>query len=217
MKRQSIILGFALIGSLVACGDDGGGAVDGPTVDAPDQNLMPALGATQMDRLGRPAISTALQETFNGDVDMRNAAKDAYNQNASPAGWAEYAGAAPANVGEYASGFYGSLAILDALDTNCGNQLAFNAGYGDLAGVLAGDQLYVNSASGDCAIGYLAVEANALGVVANTDCGGRTLVNDVVDLSYSVLAIGELAGVGDNVPANDVAFEADFPYLAPPN
>ena len=192
MKGQSIILGLALIGGLAACGDDGNGGVD-----APPGNEMPALGATQIDRMGRPAIATALQETFNGDEAARNAAKDAYNQNASPANWAAYAGAAPANAGEYASGFYGSLAILDSLDANCGNQLAFDQGYGALAGVLAGDLLYVNSASGVCDIGYLAVEANALGVVPNTDCGGRTLVNDIADLSYSVLAAGALSVFSD--------------------
>jgi hypothetical protein len=209
MKQLIIILGVALIGSLAACGDDGQQVVD----------EMPAVNPTQIDRLGRPAIATALQETFNGDQVAREAAKDAYNMNNSPANWAPYAGAPPANAGEYASGFYGSLAILDSLDAQCGNQIAYDAAaqYAPLAGVLADDRLWVNSASGDCAVSYLAVEANALGIILNNDCGGRTLSVDIADVSYSVLAAGALAGVTDGIEANDVAYLPDFPYLAAPN
>jgi hypothetical protein len=208
MKRLIIILSVALMGSVTACGDDQ------QIVDE-----MPALNATQIDRIGRPAIATALQETFNGAQDARYAAKDAYNMNASPANWAAYAGGPPANPGEYAQGFYGSLAILDSLDAQCGNQIAYDpeAKYAPLAGVLADDRLWVNSSYGDCSVSYLAVEANALGIIPNQDCGGRTLSVDIADRSYSVLAAGALAGVTDGVDANDVEYLAEFPYLAAPN
>lgn len=221
MKRVNIILSIALFGALAAaCGDDGPNVVppDGPPVDP---NVMPALNATQIDRMGRPAIATALQETFNADQAARYAAKDAYNANASPADWVEaYAGAPPAAAGDYATGFFGSLAILDALDTVCGNQVAASPNpprYTPLAGVLADDRLYVNSNYSACTISYLAVEANALGIVPNEDCGGRTLGVDIADRSYSLLAAGELTGVSDGVAANDKEFLADFPYLADPN
>jgi len=221
----------------IGCGDDdGGGSADAMNqADAADQTpdatvtpQMPALGTTQIDRAGRPAISTALQATFDGNETSRNASKDAYNADASQSTWgASYTGAAPAapGTGAVGSGFIGSLAILDSLNATCGDQLIFDpdtgtgTGYTGLAGVLADDRLYVNSeptvgAGVTCAVGYLAVEANATAVVPNDDCGGRTLINDVIDRSYSVLAVGALSGVSDGVDANDVAFRTTFPYLA---
>jgi hypothetical protein len=40
--------------------------------------MMPALGA-QVDRMGRPAINTAANNTFNTNAVAADAAKDAYN------------------------------------------------------------------------------------------------------------------------------------------
>lgn len=245
---MTLLLSSSLI--LVACGDDDGNAqadaaantdAMNNTPDAMVTPQMPALGATQYDRAGRPAISTALQATFDGNETSRNAAKDAYNADANPANWAAaYVGAAPAapGMGTPGSGFRGSLAIYDSLDTVCGNQLAFTLQggntYATLAGVLADDRLYVNSeptidgtSGSGCNFGYLAVEANATGIVGNDDCGGRLLRNDVIDISYNVLATGDVPGVTcggagqpacpvtDNADANDVEFLTTFPYLAP--
>jgi hypothetical protein len=244
MKTLTTLL---LSASLLAfgCGDDTGTpAADAanPTPDATVTPQMPALGGTQIDRAGRPAISTALQATFDGNETTRNAAKDAYNRDASVSGWgAAYAGGPPATpgTGTPGSGFTGSLGIYDGLDTDCGNQLAFdlagaNTGYVGLAGVLADDRLYVNSdptidgtSGSGCNVGYLAVEANATALVPNDDCGGRLLRNDVIDISYNVLAAGQVPGitcqigtdcpVTDGVDANDVAFRTTFPYLAAPH
>lgn len=215
MKRLTIILCFALIGGLAACSDDDGdaGTPDANTVDAantPDAAeevvMMPALSATQIDRMGRPAIPTALLETFNGDADAQGAARDGYVQNTDPSTWNQYAAA-----------FMGSLAILDSLDTDCTNQLGRDLDpatpYAALAGLLADDRLYVNAAGTTFDGVYLGVEANALSIVPNDDGGGRPLAADVIDTSYSVLAIGALGGVTDGVAGNDVAFDANFPYL----
>lgn len=87
--------------------------------------------------------------------------------------------------------------------------------YATLAGALGDDRLWLNTAATTCGA-YLAVEANATGVLPNMDCGGRTLAYDVIDVSYSVLATGMLSGVTDGVAKpNDVDGEI-FPYLAPP-
>ena len=113
----------------------------------------------------------------------------------------------------------GNLAILDSLDTVCGNQLlagptATAGRYGTLAGVLADDRIYVNTSSGTCAQ-YLAVEANAVGI-PNGDCGGRTFAYDTIDTTYSVLAAGALGGVGDGIPRDaDANHSAEFPFLGP--
>jgi hypothetical protein len=84
--------------------------------------------------------------------------------------------------------------------------------------VLADDQLYVNTASTTCTQ-YLAVEANAVNVVPNSDCGGRALTYDVIDTSFSVLAVGALTGVGDDISSDsdgNIQSNTAFPFLAAP-
>ena len=92
----------------------------------------PTLG-TQIDRMGRPAINTALTGTFDPACTKATCpAKDAYNANSSQASWGT----------DYAGGFAAYLGIYDAL---VGRQLRQPAGirhpasptsYGTLAGVL---------------------------------------------------------------------------------
>jgi hypothetical protein len=99
-----------------------------------------------------------------------------------------------------------------------GNRYAF------IAGVLADDELYVNTTSGTCGL-YLAVEASALGLSAAAgDCGGRTPTEDVVDESYTLLTAGVNAylanphAVTDGIDAGDhTPSTTDFPFLAEPN
>jgi uncharacterized protein DUF4331 len=171
----------------------------------------PTLGA-QIDRIGRPAINTAISDPFDSDATMHGTKQDAYNV------------ATPATGSTFEGPFEANLAILDGLDTVCGNQFAADmtktdaTRYKALADVLVDDQLYVDTSSGSCTT-YLGVEANATGIIPNTDCGGRTLTEDVVDESYSLLAIGATSGVTDGVAADDTvsAQTATFPFLAPPH
>ena len=192
--------------ALAACGGDGD-SQDGLPLGAGNP---PALG-NQIDRTGRPAINTALNNTFNEDSNAKDSAKDDYNQ-AGPSGWASFA-----------DDFMGSLAILDSLDTICGNQLLAddmdaNGRYAALAGILADDQLYVNTDSGTCGT-YLGLEAEVVGEipVGAGGCGGRTPADDVIDRSYSGLAAGILTGVDDTIVADDGNQTADFPFLGTPS
>jgi hypothetical protein len=75
----------------------------------------------------------------------------------------------------------------------------------------------VNSSLGRCRL-YLAVEALA-GRVENDDCGGRTPLSDVIDVSYAALVLGAFSSVPDAVPDDDVpaASTERFPFLAPPH
>lgn len=225
MNTKALALGLGLALLLSACGGDdevtpdGNTNPDASTVDAtpladagPPQ--PPVLG-TQIDRTGRPAINTALNDQFNPSNTERDAAKDAYNRNSSPSTWQAM----------YAAEFRVQLAVLDALDStsttnNCGNQLGITLGgnppYVALAGLLADDQLYVNSTSGSCG-NYLGVEANALGILVNNDCGGREMSYDVILTTYSVLASGSLGGVDDGITTDDATHSAStFPFLAAP-
>ncbi len=176
------------------------GTGGGMTTPAP-----PKLG-TQIDRFGRPAINTALNHAFDPVDATKGAAKDAYNQQSDPTTWTS-------NVKEISA----NLAILDSLDTNCGNQiLAMKppapGSYAALAGVLADDRVRVNTEGTTCST-YLAVEVNALGMT-NTDCGGRKLDYDVIDASYTTLAG---AAVTDGVPPDADTKGTTFPYLAKPH
>lgn len=189
--------------------DPDGGTDAGPPEPMPlGADNPPDLGA-QIDRMGRPAINTALNNPFNGDATARNAAKDAYNADTTASTWAA----------TWSDDFRISLAILDSLDRNCGNQLGADLTddrYAFLAGVLADDQLYVNSASGTCGT-YLGHEAEVLEIVEDGGCGGRTPNDDVIDRSYSVLAAGILTGIDDTITEDDAVHSATtFPFLAAP-
>ena len=142
----------------------------------------------QIDRMGRPAINTALI-----DLLASTGKKDAYNAAADPATWAP----------QFQSEMSDNLAALDTLDGVVGNALLPPA---TLASVLVDDRLIVDTGNPSCDA-YLAVE---LGV---PQCGGRTLSRDVMDDTLGAV-VGP--GVSDYV-GNDSAFLADFPFLAEPN
>jgi hypothetical protein len=181
---------------------------------------VPALGI-QIDRMGRPAVNTALTNPYDflpvGAAETSDTTKARYNADATAAGtalantWGPFVGA--------------NLAVLDGVDGGqCGNQLAFNvtvAGknfptYSFLSTVLAADALLIDSSKTSCTQ-YLGVEATALGVagVPANECGGRKLDYDVMDRTYSVLIAGTLGSVSDNV-AQSTAPATTFPFFANP-
>jgi hypothetical protein len=225
MKRIGILLFVGATAALAAvgCGDEttgtttastgtggsggGGGGGDGGAGGTSANPPAPKPGAL-IDRMGRPAISTALIHTFDNNPEAKDMAKDKYNTD-EPEAWASHQPEVEKN-----------LAILDGIDTICGNQLLAGMSvvpgrYAELAGALVDDRLWLNTAAMACQT-YLAVEANATNVIPNADCGGRTLAYDVIDVSYSVLAVGALTGVTDSIDTpNDVVGEV-FPYLAAP-
>lgn len=198
LSMVSLVATVLLAGFTPGCGD-GSGSFD---------HLL-ILGV-QIDRIGRAGINTAVTDPFNANAAAHAGMQDAYNAASDEGDWPDFAEAMATN-----------LAILDGLDRNCGNQLLAGATatagrYDGLAGVLADDKIYVNTDSGICTQ-YLAVEADAVGI-DNDDCGGRTPLYDTIDTSYSVLAAGALAGVGDGVPVDtdSPASVTAFPFLADP-
>ncbi len=181
---------------------------------------VPALGSHEIDRMGRGAVNTALTAPINvfylgdGGTIAEPAAKDYYNQSSDPTMW----------LGQFQGDFAAWLAVYDGLDANCGNQLLAgnpdggNLGvYGTLAAVLTDDQIYVDTAVTNCTK-YLGVELEAIKVLpAGSDCGGRTLSEDIIDETYSALAIGMVSGVTDGVSAkaNSTA-TTTFPFVGAP-
>jgi hypothetical protein len=180
-----------------------------PSCNEHNLPALPALGP-QIDRMGRAGVNTALTAPFEVNTTVKNQVQDAYNA-APVTQWKSFAPRIASN-----------LAILDGLDTVCGNQLLAGPApapgrYDALAGVLADDQIYVNSASSTCQL-YLAVEANAVGLT-NSDCGGRTPLYNTIDETYSLLAAGALSGVTNGITrdADGGASLTEFPFFAPPN
>ncbi len=206
----SAIVVLVAVMLLAGCGESHSSS---PTTNPPP----PAVSVNQIDRMGRAGVNTALTNPFfdpsvASQEEMHGAIQDEYNGATNPAQWSTM----------FAAEIAGNLAVLDGLDRICGNQLlagsAATAGrYNTLAGILADDQLYVNTASGTCNQ-YLAVEANAVGIT-NNDCGGRTPLEDTIDTTYSLLAAGALSGVGDGVAADGDgrASLTAFPFLDRPN
>jgi len=176
-----------------------------PTMPTPSMSLI-------IDRMGRPAVNTALTNPFglakfNGNAETPNTTKDRYNADGNAADW----------VANWAGNIKLHLGIYDALDDTCGNQAGYGAlgqaNYTLLSQVLAGDALQVDTSKTTCAQ-YLGAELAALGA-AVSDCGGRKLDYDVVDVTYSALAVGMTSGVTDGI-AQTNAPAATFPFMIAP-
>lgn len=223
---SALLSALATSAVVYGCGDDdngvttqpdGGGGTDTGTQDTgPTKPNPPGLGA-QIDRMGRPGINTAVNKTFADPTTVRGPAQNAYNANGTRSGWA----------GAFQNEIASNLAIYDGIDRNCGNQAFASADagaqnssalrYATLASVLADDRLWLDSANATCNQ-YLGVELNATGAVANTDCGGRALKYDVIDVTYTALG-STLTGtpVTDGVDAVPGKVNGTtFPYLAAP-
>jgi hypothetical protein len=209
----------------------------GDSPDAPSLPRPPRLGA-QIDRMGRPAISTTLVALRAANGTARTAQRDAYNHASDPATWRTTMIRTGTTI---ARELAANLAVFDGIDkgastaqgtlSGCGDPLVHTGTTGPMfyqlaADLFADDQLYVDTSKGSCTV-YLALEiekASAPRLVHST-CGGRILTHDVIDAMYSVFAAG-LDGLGtapafapvlhDGVPAHaDV--KDTFPFLGPPN
>ena len=223
MKKIALLALVTGAACLVACGGDNTQTDGGSDVNVQDQNTgdvaktdggsdasdsgIPAPPAlkTQVDRMGRPAINTALNHVFDTNAGTQGTAKDTYNADKNLQTW-----------NAYAPEFAKNLAIFDGLDTVCGNAAgyALSNSYAALAGLAADDRLYLKTDATTCTT-YLAVELNKTGIQTNTDCGGRALKYDVIDVTYGAVS-GVLTGVPDGISADTTKTGGTtFPYLAP--
>lgn len=111
MKTLSLLfLSAALAMTIVSCGDDKNQPDAPPSIDAPPADASsvppaPHLG-NQIDRMGRPAINTALNDVLAADGAAKTMAKDMYNQDQGVATWPM----------TWTPPFAKNLAVFDALD-----------------------------------------------------------------------------------------------------
>jgi hypothetical protein len=174
MKHIKLLAFTALV--FAACGDnksrpDAATRRDGPPADAYCSNCPapPAIGTTQIDRMGRPAINTALNYAFTDETPATatgNAKKDAYNADKDKATWRT------TYTGEFAS----NLAILDVLDGGvCGN------------GICELGETNVLNVAGTCT-----EDCTAVGT-AKVGCGNQAAINN--GGTDAVTTYGPLAGI----------------------
>jgi len=221
-NKLMTVFALGVVCVLSACGDDSTTNDDlGTDMPASQFPTAPTIGSTQLDRMGRAGVNTALTDPFYTDKPTHDGKLDAYNK-AAPSAWPGFA-----------AQFAGSLAVLDGLDGICGNQPLYSAGmdggaagaYGTLAGILANDQLLLATTVSSCsgASNYLAVEVSVITSGTPASCGGRTPLDNTIDTTYAVLSGGAFSAVP---VVNGVTAEADptanaanlttFPYLGAP-
>jgi len=163
----------------------------------------------QIDRMGRPLTGNALLGTIARE-EVSDDLKERYNA-ATPATAASF-------VGEIEKG----LALYDGFDGTCGNAWLADAKapardrYRPLATLLADDRLWIDTRATECRQFFAVELANLSGSTdAAHDCGGRTPVEDAIDVYRSLLATGATSGIDDGVDRDDhVHSTSVFPFLA---
>jgi hypothetical protein len=206
---------------MAACGS---GTAEGPsspvdagpdtTVDTSDANAPDAADANvtrlpvgPVDRAGRALVNAMVN--FGDDVK-----EDAWNAAPTFQDWSQ--------VASFDSNIAKNLALADALDGK--NDWSDDAGVDSLASAIKLDVLLVDTSiactalNGYCEAGYLDIENEIwLGGPPHKTCGGRTLPDDAIDKTLSLVVTKKLTGVSDGVDAPTKPATRTFPYLADPN
>ncbi|HEY2745945.1 MAG TPA: hypothetical protein VGL86_15020, partial [Polyangia bacterium] len=108
--RLTTIFALGLALGAVGCDDDTSSKGGGMDMAASEFPTAPTIGTTQLDRMGRAGINTALTDPFYTDKTAHGVKQDAYNQ-APESMW-------PTFTDQFAA----ALGVLDGLDGICGNQ-----------------------------------------------------------------------------------------------
>jgi hypothetical protein len=248
MSSPHLLIALCAPLALLSCGDNQA-SPDAPPRDASvDAGFArpPTLGQ-QLERMGRPAINTALNALVLDNAAVTALKKESYNLASDPATWATL----PLGGGRtIAAEFAVNLAFIDVLDQGnpaipgtglnapgCKNQVLYNGSpsgggtpvatsYQTLATILADDMLYIDTSKTSCS-SYLSLEIEAAtgGTVPHTQCGGRTPTHDVIDITYSLLISGQagftnpgfMPRITDGVTTHTDINEAMFPYFGTPH
>jgi Domain of unknown function (DUF4331) len=171
-----------------------------------------ASAEKQINRVGRPLSKNALLGLLAAD-EVADALKEEWNA------------ATPSTSAKFTPAIEKGLAIYDAFDGKCGNQLlasnkiAPEMRYRAFASMLTDDRLWVNSASSVCTQ-LFAVELASVAhqSALKNDCGGRTPNYNASNIWRSLLVNGTTIGVDDGLDhAEREHSAAVFPFLASPS
>ena len=88
--------------------------------------------------------------------------------------------------------------------------------YAALSGLLADDRHIIDATEGACEA-YFNVELSQAGLTGLKDCGGRTPLHDVVDLSYTLFAGDPMTPISDGVAEDSVTASLDVFHFLRPN
>jgi Domain of unknown function (DUF4331) len=171
-----------------------------------------ASAEKQINRAGRPLSKNALLGLLAAD-EVADELKEQWNA------------ATPSTSARFIPAIEKGLAIYDAFDGKCGNQLLANQKvapemrYRAFAGMLTDDRLWVNSASSVCTQLFAVELASVAGQSAlKSDCGGRTPNYNASNIWRSLLVNGTTVGVDDGLDHDERVHSATaFPFLAAPN
>ena len=191
---------------VVIPGTDGGGT-DAPISETGADTSLP-LG--QIDRMGRPAINTALND---------KTLKDPWNQAAT------YSFSPLGSGGTmFDTSFDQHLKLFNSLGPPVPSFKWTDGGAAEhpLVQPLKFDVIIVNPNALYDANGFLRIEDAVLGVNAGpagggSSSGGRPLNEDVVDKVFSYLVIKQFQGVCDGVNQATKPATLVWPYMAAPN
>jgi hypothetical protein len=170
-----------------------------------------SAGDKQIDRAARPLTGNALLGTL-AEKEVSDRMKEEYNEST------------PQTAAQFVREIEKSLALYDAFDGKCGNQLLFDSRapssrrYEPLAKLLADDRLWVNTESTLCTR-FFAVELASLAgqTDATIDCGGRTPLYSAANVYRSLLVDGTTTSVSDGLERDEKQHsETEFPFLAAP-
>jgi len=170
-----------------------------------------ASAEKQINRVGRPLSKNALLGVLAAD-EVADALKEEWNA------------ATPSTSARFIPAIEKGLAIYDAFDGKCGNQLLANQKvapemrYQAFASMLTDDRLWVNSASSVCTQ-LFAVELASVAHQSSlkSDCGGRTPNYNASNIWRSLLVSGTMTGVDDGLDHDEREHSASaFPFLAAP-
>jgi hypothetical protein len=166
----------------------------------------------QINRVGRPLTKNALLGLLAAD-EVADALKEEWNAST------------PSTSKKFMPAVEKGLAIYDAFDGKCGNQLLASQKvapakrYRAFASVLTDDRLWVNSASSVCTQ-FFAVELASVAhqSALQNDCGGRTPNYNASNIWRSLLVNGTSVGIDDGLDHDERQHSASvFPFLAAPS
>jgi uncharacterized protein DUF4331 len=212
----TVLLGGTLF--FIGCGDDdeGGEAEAESESEAESEGETPQFAdltaATQVDRMGKPAINTAAIPSGPCDPLMTTdpSCKADYNRGTPDNDLADFAGPATAQL---------SGPDADPAESSLwAGGLLTDAEAGTIAGVVWSVDGPSASVGGDVLV-LDTSGANGYTVAG----GGRSPDDDVIDTTLDAITLNSAAALNsagvatDNVSANDSVFKIAFPYFAAPH